>query len=121
MSRPRKVSLFITCVVDQFYPQVGMSVVSVLERLGLREAMLGFEKTYVSAARWEEVQQRLPRGFPRRRQPQDSKMTAPRGLDEKSARGQARGGLHDSMPRCWARTVPLAARLDRSGVPESGA
>ncbi len=35
MSRPRKVSLFITCVVDQFFPAVGMSVVEVLERLGL--------------------------------------------------------------------------------------
>ena len=35
MARPRRVSLFITCVVDQFYPAVGMSVVEVLERLGL--------------------------------------------------------------------------------------
>lgn len=35
MSKPRRVSLFITCVVDQFYPAVGMSVVEVLERLGL--------------------------------------------------------------------------------------
>ena len=29
-----KVSLFITCLVDQFFPEVGMSVVSVLRRLG---------------------------------------------------------------------------------------
>jgi L-lactate dehydrogenase complex protein LldE len=29
-----KISLFIPCFVDQFYPQVGMSVVQVLERLG---------------------------------------------------------------------------------------
>jgi L-lactate dehydrogenase complex protein LldE len=29
-----KVSLFITCLVDQFFPEVGMSVVSLLRRLG---------------------------------------------------------------------------------------
>lgn len=29
-----KVSLFITCLVDQFFPEVGMSVVRVLRRLG---------------------------------------------------------------------------------------
>jgi L-lactate dehydrogenase complex protein LldE len=29
-----KISLFIPCYVDQFYPQVGLSVVRVLERLG---------------------------------------------------------------------------------------
>ena len=29
-----KVSLFIPCFVDQFYPQVGISIVKVLERLG---------------------------------------------------------------------------------------
>lgn len=30
-----KVDLFITCLADAFYPQVGMSVVNVLERLGV--------------------------------------------------------------------------------------
>jgi L-lactate dehydrogenase complex protein LldE len=30
-----KVSLFITCLVDQFFPEVGMSMVSVLRRLGV--------------------------------------------------------------------------------------
>lgn len=30
-----KVSLFITCLVDQFFPQVGMSVVKVLRKLGV--------------------------------------------------------------------------------------
>ena len=30
-----KVSLFVTCLVDQFFPEVGMSVVSVLRRLGV--------------------------------------------------------------------------------------
>ena len=29
-----KISLFIPCFVDQFYPQVGMSIVQILERLG---------------------------------------------------------------------------------------
>ncbi len=29
-----KVSLFITCIVDQFFPQVGLSLVQVLRRLG---------------------------------------------------------------------------------------
>src|SRR5579871_5256937 len=36
MAPPKRVSLFITCVVDQFFPKVGMSVVDVLERLGIR-------------------------------------------------------------------------------------
>ncbi len=35
VSPPRRVSLFVTCLVDQFYPQVGESVVNVLERLGV--------------------------------------------------------------------------------------
>jgi L-lactate dehydrogenase complex protein LldE len=35
MAAPRRVSLFITCVVDQFFPAVGLSVVEVLERLGI--------------------------------------------------------------------------------------
>ena len=30
-----KVSIFITCLVDQFFPQVGLSMVDVLERLGV--------------------------------------------------------------------------------------
>jgi L-lactate dehydrogenase complex protein LldE len=30
-----KVSLFVTCLVDQFFPEVGMSAVSVLRRLGV--------------------------------------------------------------------------------------
>jgi len=30
-----KVALFITCLVDQFFPEVGMSMVSVLRRLGV--------------------------------------------------------------------------------------
>jgi len=35
MTRPRRVSLFATCLIDQFFPAVGMSVVRVLERCGL--------------------------------------------------------------------------------------
>src|SRR5690242_16939559 len=35
MTRPRRVSLFATCLIDQFFPAVGMAVVQVLERLGL--------------------------------------------------------------------------------------
>ena len=31
-----KASLFVTCIVDQFYPQVGVSVVRVLRRLGVQ-------------------------------------------------------------------------------------
>lgn len=33
--RPKRVSLFATCLVDQFYPEVGESVVRVLGRLGV--------------------------------------------------------------------------------------
>ena len=34
-ARPKRVSLFATCLVDQFYPEVGESAVRVLERLGV--------------------------------------------------------------------------------------
>ena len=30
-----KVSLFITCLVDQFFPETGVSMVGVLRRLGI--------------------------------------------------------------------------------------
>ncbi|MFY9573935.1 MAG: (Fe-S)-binding protein [Blastocatellia bacterium] len=36
ISREMKVSLFITCLVDQFFPEVGVSVVSVLRKLGVQ-------------------------------------------------------------------------------------
>ncbi len=32
---PTRVQLFVTCLVDQFYPDTGMAVVTLLERLGL--------------------------------------------------------------------------------------
>jgi L-lactate dehydrogenase complex protein LldE len=32
--RPKRVSLFVTCVVDQLFPRVGLAMVDVLERLG---------------------------------------------------------------------------------------
>ena len=35
MSQTVKASLFVTCVIDQFYPEVGESVVRVLRRLGV--------------------------------------------------------------------------------------
>jgi L-lactate dehydrogenase complex protein LldE len=34
-SRPDRVQLLVTCLIEQFYPDTGMSVVRVLERLGL--------------------------------------------------------------------------------------
>jgi L-lactate dehydrogenase complex protein LldE len=34
-TRPDRVQLLVTCLIDQFYPDTGMSVVRVLERLGL--------------------------------------------------------------------------------------
>jgi len=34
-TRPQRVQLFVTCLVDQFRPEVGESVVNVLERLGV--------------------------------------------------------------------------------------
>ena len=33
--------LFVTCIIDQFYPEVGVSVVNVLRRLGVA---VGFPK-----------------------------------------------------------------------------
>src|ERR671926_455384 len=32
---PRSVSLFVTCIVDMLYPEIGESVVAILERLGV--------------------------------------------------------------------------------------
>ena len=34
-TRPQKASLFVTCVIDQFYPEVGVSTVRVLRRFGV--------------------------------------------------------------------------------------
>src|SRR5262245_47881747 len=34
-TRPTRVQLLVTCLVDQFFPDTGMAVVTVLERLGL--------------------------------------------------------------------------------------
>jgi L-lactate dehydrogenase complex protein LldE len=33
--RPKRVQLLVTCLVDRFFPETGMSVVTVLERLGI--------------------------------------------------------------------------------------
>src|SRR4029079_15399738 len=33
--RPTRVQLLVTCLVDQFFPDTGMAVVTLLERLGL--------------------------------------------------------------------------------------
>jgi L-lactate dehydrogenase complex protein LldE len=35
-SRPQRVALFATCLVDQFFPEVGLATLRVLERLGVR-------------------------------------------------------------------------------------
>ncbi len=34
-----RVSLFVTCIVDQLFPQVGIAVTEVLERLGYETFM----------------------------------------------------------------------------------
>src|SRR5689334_22738058 len=35
MPKPAKVQLFHTCIVNEIYPEVGLAVVDVLERLGI--------------------------------------------------------------------------------------
>src|SRR6187401_1391537 len=35
ITRPTRVQLLVTCLVDRIFPETGMSVVTVLERLGL--------------------------------------------------------------------------------------
>ncbi len=35
MTKPKSVQLFHTCIINEVYPEVGMSVVSILERLGI--------------------------------------------------------------------------------------
>src|SRR5207253_10270935 len=42
--RPKKVQLFHTCLINEVYPEVGMSVVRVLERLGI-EVEVPLEQT----------------------------------------------------------------------------
>lgn len=34
-TNPRRVTLFVTCIIDQIYPEIGEAVVEVLERLGV--------------------------------------------------------------------------------------
>jgi L-lactate dehydrogenase complex protein LldE len=41
---PRKVALFVTCMVDMIYPEVGMATAELLERLGL-EVVFPYEQT----------------------------------------------------------------------------
>lgn len=41
---PRRVALFVTCMVDMIYPQVGMATAELLERLGL-EVVFPYEQT----------------------------------------------------------------------------
>lgn len=41
---PRKVALFVTCMVDMIYPEVGMSTAELLERLGL-EVVFPYDQT----------------------------------------------------------------------------
>ena len=41
---PRKVALFVTCMVDMIYPDVGMATAELLERLGL-EVVFPYEQT----------------------------------------------------------------------------
>ncbi|MDX1995787.1 MAG: (Fe-S)-binding protein [bacterium] len=66
----KKVSLFVTCIVDMVYPQTGMSVVDILEHLGVRvdfpEAQTccgqpGFNAGYREEAR--EVARQFLRAF----------------------------------------------------------
>lgn len=48
-------------VYDSYGESPYAKVAEVLRGLGLSDARLGFEKTYVSALRWEELHQLLPR------------------------------------------------------------
>jgi L-lactate dehydrogenase complex protein LldE len=41
---PRRVALFVTCMVDMIYPEVGMATAELLERLGL-EVVFAYEQT----------------------------------------------------------------------------
>lgn len=41
---PRRVALFVTCMVDMLYPEVGMSTAELLERLGI-EVVFAYEQT----------------------------------------------------------------------------
>jgi L-lactate dehydrogenase complex protein LldE len=54
-----KIALFIPCFVDQFYPQVGMSIVRVLERLGhsvdYPEAQTCCGQPAFNAGYWDEA------------------------------------------------------------------
>src|SRR5215207_9538152 len=43
-SPPRRVALFVTCMVDMIYPEVGMATAELRERLGL-EVVFPYEQT----------------------------------------------------------------------------
>lgn len=48
-------------VVEGYAESPYAKATEILRRLGLHEARVGFEQSYVSAARWQELQQLLPR------------------------------------------------------------
>ncbi len=53
-----RVSLFVTCIVDQVFPQVGIAMTQVLERLGYQ---VDFPRR-ADLLRAARVQQRISRG-----------------------------------------------------------
>ena len=48
-------------IYDGYSESVYMKAAEVLTRMGLQDAKLGFEKTFISAIRWEELQRLLPK------------------------------------------------------------
>src|SRR5574341_1867609 len=56
-----RVSLFVTCIVDQLFPRVGMSMVEVLERVGCQvefpEAQTCCGQPAFNSGYWEEARQ----------------------------------------------------------------
>ncbi|MFN3334750.1 MAG: heterodisulfide reductase-related iron-sulfur binding cluster, partial [Caldilinea sp.] len=58
-SPPKRVALFVTCMVDMIYPEVGMATVELLERQGV-EVLFPVEQTCCgqpafNAGFWEEA------------------------------------------------------------------
>lgn len=70
MVRAMRVSLFIPCLVDQFYPQVGENVVHVLKKLGLRvdytDEQICCGQPFFKSGQWERARplaKRMLRAF----------------------------------------------------------
>ena len=88
-------------VVDDYAESPYERAADVLRKLGLAEETIGFEKSYVSANRWEEIGGLLPRA----RIVDSTELMDQSALDQDSRRG---GGARSRSP-AFGRSIPGGA------------